>query len=43
MLTQFVGVGPIGDLFRVDAGPIQIREIQNNCTNMNGVLHSLTP
>ena len=39
-IAQFTGVGPIGDLFRVAAGPIQIREIRDDCTYMNGVLHS---
>ena len=39
-IAQFTGVGSIGDLFRVAAGPIQIREIRDDCTYMNGVLHS---
>ena len=39
-IAQFTGVGPIGDLFRVAAGPLQIREIRNDSTYLNGALHS---
>ena len=39
-IAQFLSIGPIGDLFRVASGLIQIREIRDGCTYMNGVLHS---
>ena len=38
-VAQFIGIGPFGDLIRVAAGPIEIRE-EKNRTYMNSVLHS---